>query len=165
MRIARPLLIQTVRFRFGTNSTKWLCKISVQDKRAEGPFTTTFYNEHHPSDDPTCKSRPIWRVQPNSCIVTPAPNVKLLGEHVAVEGWAWSDDGVKDVSISTDDGKNWTTANFERRTDFSWQRFRAELSLPLGHQTILARATSLDGRMQPLGEGRNHVHRVPIEVV
>ena len=51
---------------FGTNSTKWLSKLSVQNRRAPGPFTTILYNEKYPQDDPTCESRPIWKVQPNS---------------------------------------------------------------------------------------------------
>lgn len=149
---------------FGTNSTKWLSKLSVQDRRAPGPFTTTFYNEHYPPDDPTCESRPIWKVQPNSMIVTPAPDSNLPGPEVSVEGWAWSCDTLEDVSVSADEGETWVRAAMDSRTEFSWQRFRAKLKLSSGKHTILSRAKSSDGRMQPLGEGRNHVHRVSISV-
>jgi len=34
---------------YGTNMTKWLCRISLQTDRAQGPFTTTFYNEKDPN--------------------------------------------------------------------------------------------------------------------
>ena len=150
---------------FGTNSTKWLCKIEVQDRRAPGPFTTTFYNEHFPPDDPMNPSKPVYRVQPNSMIVRPEPDAKVPGPDVVVEGWAWSEDGVDAVDVSSDEGENWVAAEIEARTEFSWQRFRTKLKLSIGQHTILARARGKDGRVQPLGEGRNHVHRVSIEVV
>jgi DMSO/TMAO reductase YedYZ molybdopterin-dependent catalytic subunit len=44
---------------FGTNSTKWLCRLSVQPKRASGPFTTIFYNEVDPVDPKAQKMRPV----------------------------------------------------------------------------------------------------------
>ena len=150
---------------FGTNSTKWLSKLELQDKRAEGPFTTKFYNERNPPDDPTCECRPIWRVQPNSMIVTPLPDAQLPGPIVEIEGWAWSYGEVQDVSVSADEGESWVKADVESRSEFSWQKFKADLSLPRGPHTVLARATSPNGRKQPLGDGRNHVHRVNIEIV
>lgn len=149
---------------FGTNSTKWLSKLTVQDRRAPGHFTTTFYNERYPADDPTCESRPIWSVQPNSMIVTPIPESEITGVRVSVEGWAWSCEPLDDVSVSADEGKTWVKAEVDERTEFSWQRFKAQLDLPPGDHVVLSRASSSDGRMQPMGEGRNHVHRVPIRV-
>ncbi|KAF5005013.1 hypothetical protein FDECE_8538 [Fusarium decemcellulare] len=35
---------------FGTNMTKWLCRLTLQDKRASGPYITVFYNEIDPAD-------------------------------------------------------------------------------------------------------------------
>ena len=150
---------------FGTNSTKWLSKITVQDKRSPSHFTTTFYNEHNPPDDPDCASRPVWKAQPNSCIVRPAPKARVSGPNITVEGWAWSSDGVLDARISEDDGVTWTKAMVEPRIDFSWQRFSARVSLSKGKQQIIARATGADERTQPMEIGRNHVHRVAFEVV
>jgi hypothetical protein len=34
----------------GTNMTKWLCRLSLRANRAQGPFTTKFYNEQDPND-------------------------------------------------------------------------------------------------------------------
>lgn len=149
---------------FGTNSTKWLSKITVEDRRSPGPFTTTFYNEHHPPDDPACESRPVWKVQPNSLIVKPVPEESMQGPAVIVEGWAWSNDGVASVSVSGDDCETWIDATVQRRREFSWQGYRAVLDLQPGKHAIVARATGLDGRVQPLQIGRNHVHRVLCEV-
>ena len=150
---------------FGTNSTKWLSKLTVSDQRAPSPFTTTFYNEKHPPDDPTCESRPIWKVQPNSMIIRPVPDAKVSGPNVLVEGWAWSEDGVSCVDITDDEGENWVACDVEERTEFSWQKFHARLKLMSGSRTILAKATGKEERTQPLGEGRNHVHRVTVDVV
>lgn len=150
---------------FGTNSTKWLSKLTVQDRRAPSHFTTTFYNERYPADDPTCESRPIWSVQPNSMIVSPVPESEICGPKVSVEGWAWSCEPLNNVTVSADEGESWIKADVEERTDFSWVKFRAQIELSPGKYTILSRAKSADGRMQPLGEGRNHVHRVVISVI
>lgn len=148
---------------FGTNSTKWLCKLSVEDCRAPGPFTTTFYNESD-STNPMAATRPIWRVQPNSMIVHPAPKSEVAGPRVAVEGWAWSDDGIDKVSISADGGKMWTVSDVDVRQGHSWQRFKATLELDPGPYTLMARATSIDGVTQPLSNARNHAHSIHIMI-
>lgn len=150
---------------FGTNSTKWLSKLSVQDRRAPGIFTTKFYNEKYPPDDPTCEYKPIWKVQPNSMIVRPVPDTKVEGPSVTVEGWAWSADGVDRVDVSTDEGQTWHSSHLDSRTEYSWQKYQASLRLERGVHTVLAKATGNDGREQPLKIGRNHVHRVSFEVL
>lgn len=149
---------------FGTNSTKWLSKLSVQPERASGHFTTTFYNEKYPPDDPQCPYKPIWEVQPNSMITKPAPNAEMSGPLISVDGWAWSYDGIESVSVSADDGKSWIESVVDERADFSWQRFHINLKLSPGAYTLVARAVAKDGRSQPMKMGRNHVHRVRIDV-
>lgn len=150
---------------FGTNSTKWLSKLSVQDQRAPSIFTTKFYNEKYPPDDPTCAYKPIWKVQPNSMIVRPAPDSKVTGPDIIVEGWTWSADGVTKVEVSIDEGQSWQPSQIEPRTEYSWQKYRSQLTLDPGIYTVLAKATGHDGREQPLEIGRNHVHRVQFEVL
>lgn len=149
---------------FGTNAVKWLCKIDVRDCRAPGPFTTVFYNERFPPDEPECESRPVWGVQPNSMLTRPVPEEVLeAGKGFYVEGWAWSEDGVARVEVVVE-GDSSVDGVVELRKEFSWQRFRGVLELEPGDYVVLARAMGKDGRVQPLGEGRNHVHRVPITV-
>lgn len=72
---------------FATNSTKWLCRLSLQSQRAWGHFTTTFYNEKDPTD---LKGgmRPVWMVEPNSVIVSPESGGQVQGHRVEVSGWA-----------------------------------------------------------------------------
>ena len=149
---------------FGTNSTKWLCKLFVQEGRAPGPFSTNFYNETVVFSDGNEVVRPVWKVQVNSMIVKPGPDSVMEGPNVEVEGWAWSYDGVESVSISSDDGKSWNECEVDARKGYSWQKFRARLELEPGHYTLMARATSIEGTTQPLEKARNHVHRVSIRI-
>jgi len=146
---------------FGTNSVKWVSRIGVRERRAEGPFTTTFYNE------PDMKGgvRPVWRVQVNSMVVRPGPGEVVRGERVGVEGWAWDCESVAGVSVSVDGGESWEDAVVEERVGFSWQRFSVILELGIGRHEVIARATSQDGSVQPLSGSRNHCHSVEIEVI
>jgi DMSO/TMAO reductase YedYZ molybdopterin-dependent catalytic subunit len=148
---------------FGTNSTKWICRLSLQVQRAPSPFTTVWYNERDPTES-AGGMRPVWTVEPNSMITSPAPGAQLQGVRLKVRGWAWSADSIKDVSISANGGKSWVVADVAQRTDFSWQQFKAMLDLPDGMHQLMARATSLSGVEQPLSGRRNHVHTIAVEV-
>ncbi|KAI1613249.1 Oxidoreductase, molybdopterin-binding domain-containing protein [Exophiala viscosa] len=149
---------------FGTNSTKWLCKISLQSVRAPGPFTTVFYNEQDPTDPHGLRRRPVWQVEVNSIITCPAPDAVVLAPNVQIQGWAWSHDGVGSVEVSADQGGVCNDAHVGKQTDFSWQKFSVTLQLPVGDCNVTARATSSSGLQQPLRGRRNHVHTVHIVV-
>ena len=149
---------------FGTNMTKWLCRLSLQPDRAQRPFTTTFYNERDPTDS-NGRMRPVWRVEPNSMIVTPARDAQLEGPRIEVEGWAWSDDVISAVQVSTDGGVSWLDAIVEPRHEFSWQKFNTVVSLSSGLHQLVARATSSSGLQQPLSGRRNHAHTIKICVM
>jgi DMSO/TMAO reductase YedYZ molybdopterin-dependent catalytic subunit len=149
---------------FGTNSTKWLCRLSVQAERAPGPYTTTFYNERDLNDEDEEKTRPVWKVEINSMIVRPRPGERIEGLQISVEGWAWSDDGVKDVKVSPDGGITWQEASVEKRFQYGWQHFEMLLNLQFGQPSIVARATSISGHKQPLIGHRNHAHQVEVVV-
>lgn len=97
-------------------------------------------------------------------IVSPVSETEITGPTVSVEGWAWSCEPLESIHVSADEGESWIKADVDERTEFSWQKFRAQLELLPGQHTLLSRAQSSDGRMQPLREGRNHVHRVMITV-
>jgi DMSO/TMAO reductase YedYZ molybdopterin-dependent catalytic subunit len=149
---------------FGTNSTKWLCRISVQAVRAPGPFTTVFYNEQDPTDPHGLRRRPVWEVEVNSIITCPAPDAVVLAHRVEIQGWAWSHDGIGSVDISVDLGVTWNKTCLGKQTDLSWQRFSVTLQLPVGDCDIMARASSSRGLKQPLSGCRNHVHTVRVVV-
>lgn len=149
---------------FGTNSTKWLSKLTLQDHRATGPYTTRFYNEPDPNG-PGDATLPVWKVEPNSMITKPSPEAVVAGPNVSVEGWAWHNEPVKSVHVSLDGDHEWEDASVNERIDYSWQRFKIVLGLSAGRHTVVARATSQDRHLQPLSGRRNHCHSVSFLVV
>jgi DMSO/TMAO reductase YedYZ molybdopterin-dependent catalytic subunit len=154
---------------FGTNSTKWICRLSLQSHRAVGPFTTKFYNEVDPTDPEARRIRPVWTVEPNSMIVRPQPGEVLRGHQVQVWGRAWGCEEITQVDLSLDGGETWlpaTTVRVAPRQGFGWQLFQADTSIPQpGRYRLTARATDTTGLSQPLRGRRNHVHSIDIEVL
>ncbi|KAE8448999.1 hypothetical protein EG329_008587 [Mollisiaceae sp. DMI_Dod_QoI] len=148
---------------FGTNMTKWACRISLRGERASGPFTTTFYNEIDPESNEG-QMRPVWGVEPNSMIVSPAEGAKIRQGEVKAWGWAWSEDGIMDVEVGLHEATKFWKAELDPRKDFSWQRFEVSIILEPGSYCLAARATSTSGMQQPISGRRNHAHIVHFEV-
>jgi DMSO/TMAO reductase YedYZ molybdopterin-dependent catalytic subunit len=153
---------------YGTNSVKWLTRISLAAERAQGAFTTRWYNDPDPDADAprSAKTIPVWSVAPQSVIVAPAPGeTRTRDTQSEIWGWAWSDDGIARVDISTDGGATWSAAELEARADRGWQRFHT-LWRPMvaGPAALCARATARSGTMQPMSGRRNAIHRVDISI-
>lgn len=157
---------------YGTNSVKWLYRIEAAERRADGPFTTTFYNDQVDSPGVAPSRQPVWSVQPECVIVSPAADTVIrlseAPEPVTVWGWAWADAGVVRVEVSFDAGSSWSTARIEPRRDRSWQRFDIEWTPRLdgaeAETELWCRATDGEGRIQPLDSARSAVHRVPVRL-
>lgn len=146
---------------FGTNSTKWLCRLSLHTKRSQSHYTTTLYNELRPG---RTEKTPIWAVEPNSIIVSPQPNEQVQGASVTVRGWAWSCDGISKVEVKVNDG-SWTNAQLQPRKDFSWQEFVVNVELAPGRHVAFARATCRSGEVQPMTGRRNQVSTTDFDVL
>ena len=146
---------------YGTNSVKWLKRITLADRRADGPFTTALYND--PAEDGM--RRPVWAVMPESALVAPAPNTVLGTQKTVIWGWAWGALPIERVEVSSDGGASWREAKLEPRHQFSWQRF-ALIWRPQsrGPTTIMARAHDASGAMQPAAAARNAVHAVEVDI-
>ncbi|KAJ9656164.1 hypothetical protein H2198_005126 [Neophaeococcomyces mojaviensis] len=153
---------------YGTNSTKWLCRLSLQETRSKGPFTTIYYNELDPNDPEQQRKRPCWGVEPNSFLLTkPAEEGEVQGPNVSVAGRAWSALGIEKVSISVFEGKEWVekvVLPLKPRSEYEWQFFETTICLPRGRHQIMARATDLAGTTQPVEGRRNHAHQVEVAV-
>ncbi|EWG51792.1 hypothetical protein FVEG_16860 [Fusarium verticillioides 7600] len=149
---------------FGTNSTKWLCRLSLQKTRAPGPFAAVLYNEKDPADPEEVRMRPVWEVEVNSMITNPADSAVISAGLVTVEGWAWSHDGVTLVEVSQDEGHSWIRAKVDEKEDQAWQKFTAAVELESGVWKLIARATSESGMKQPLTGRRNHVHSITVTI-
>lgn len=153
---------------YGTNSVKWLTRLTLSDRRAESPFTTVWYND--PVIDerrlPTGRTSPVWSIAPQSVIASPAPGATVPCD-VRVSGWAWCDGGVEAVEVSTDAGATWSRAELEPVRGWEWRRFEFSCAgrLQPGTTAILAaRAIGRNGACQPDAGSRNAVHRVEVAV-
>ena len=113
---------------YGTNSVKWLTRLTLADTRAKGPFTTRWYNDavRDTPGQPTGATSPVWSIAPESVIVSPAPDSRIaVGEDVEICGWAWADGGVDTIDVSADSAPDWTPATLEPPAGQAWQRFTA----------------------------------------
>src|SRR5262245_27675962 len=150
---------------YGTNSVKWLWRLHLAEGRAEGPFTTVFYNDSLSEDDVASgfpARRPVWAIAPESIIVAPAPDaVVAAGEPIEIWGWAWSFRGIATVEISVDGGSSFTRATLEERRGWAWQRFSLTWR-PTARAEVFVSARSLEagGAGQPRDGARNAVHSV-----
>jgi DMSO/TMAO reductase YedYZ molybdopterin-dependent catalytic subunit len=156
---------------YGTNSVKWLTRLTLAAARAASPFTTRWYNDavRDASGQRTGAANPVWAIAPESVIVSPAPNQAVaLGETVEVWGWAWADGGISTVEVSVDgaDAAANIHTTVEPSSGRAWQRFATTWwpERP-GACELISRAQSSDGRAQPDTGARNAVHRVPVRIV
>ena len=154
---------------YGTNSVKWLRRMTLADRRAVSPFTTRWYNDpvFDAAGKPTSETTPVWAIAPESVIVAPAPNRKVvMSTMTEIWGWAWADGGIDRVEISADDGMNWDPANVEMPRGREWQRFSYRWS-PTRHGsvTLASLAIAKDGRRQPDKGSRNAIYRINVEAV
>jgi DMSO/TMAO reductase YedYZ molybdopterin-dependent catalytic subunit len=153
---------------YGTNSVKWLTRMTLAPSRATGPFTTRWYNDPmlDSTGHETGQTKPVWSIAPESLIVAPAPHETIdLGIKREIWGWAWADGGVRLVHVSTDGGVTWQVALLEPARGHEWQCF----SIPWmpdcsGRVVLAARAESIDGVQQPITGRRNAVYQVPVSV-
>lgn len=127
---------------YGTNSVKWLTRLSVLEEVPQGRFTTDLYVD--------AQGEPTWAVRVNSRIVSPAKGAHLACEEHEVWGWAWGEHPVTSVEFSSDEGATWSATHLEERHQDGWQRFhtRWRPEQP-GTHVLAARATDAASHIQP----------------
>jgi DMSO/TMAO reductase YedYZ molybdopterin-dependent catalytic subunit len=145
---------------YGTNSVKWLWRLTLADRRADGLFTTKYYND----DLRDGGRRPVWALAPEAVFVYPAPGDMVVGT-VELRGWAWGNAPIEHVAVSDDAGANWQPARVEPRHGRAWQAWSADWSpVHPGPYQLLCRATDAIGAVQPMCDARNAVHSVEVAV-
>jgi hypothetical protein len=91
---------------------------------------------------------------------------------IVVSGSAWSGKGpIVDITVSTDEGATWLPAEIEPGPGpWSASRWRCEIEVTPGRNTVMARATDVMGETQPIeppwnarGYANNMAHRVSFE--
>ena len=152
---------------YGTNSVKWITRMTLAEARASGPFTTRWYNDPVESNREfgSAGTVPVWAIAPQSVIVAPAPDATInASETIEIWGWAWADGGVSQVEISIDGG-DWRPAQLEPATGRAWQRFTLSwTAVNRGATTLASRAARASGECQPASGRRNAIYRVSVNV-
>jgi len=153
---------------YGTNSVKWLTRVTLAEARASGPFTTRWYNDlvHDECGSASGRTVPVWAIAPQSVIVAPAPDATVnASKATEIWGWAWADGGVGQVEISVDD-ESWQSAQLEPPAGRAWQRFTLSwMPSKRGTVTLASRATAASGECQPASGRRNAIYRVSVRVI
>lgn len=153
---------------YGTNSVKWLARIDLAATRADGPFTTRWYNDPVLNADgrDTGRTTPVWSIAPESVIVSPAPDAQIAaGESCEVWGWAWADGGVALVDCAFGADEPWGRAQLEPRNGRGWQKFSLRWTPQAkGPMQLRSRAVGFDGQKQPADGRRNAIYGVDVQV-
>lgn len=148
---------------FGTNSVKWLTRITLADRRPEGYFTTTLYNREVRHGD-RVEIEPVRALDVHAVIVDPAEGDALLAGTRTVRGWAWSACDVARVDWSADGGLTWAPADLRpQRERHAWQPFEFPWQAAPGAWELSCRAIDTQGRVQP-PTGRNRTHTLRVQV-
>jgi len=154
---------------YGTNSVKWLTRLTLAAARPDGPFTTRWYND--PVDGAAGgaaggTTKPVWSIAPQSILVEPASGAAIeLSRPTEIWGWAWADGGVGKVDVAIA-GAGWQAAALEPPNGRGWQRFTLSWTpAEPGPATLASRATSSSGEAQPQSGRRNAIYRVPVHVM
>ena len=154
---------------YGTNSVKWLTRITLVESRAPGPFTTRWYNDPvlDGAGRETGETTPVWSIAPESLIVSPIPNETIeLSAEREIWGWAWADGGVRSVHVRAGGAATWRPGELEPPRGREWQRFWMPWTPRQRGMVVLAsRAEAMGGLLQSISGRRNAVHDVPVNVI
>ena len=160
----------------GANCVKWLRKITVLSRPFEGFYMDQVYRVYQKGQDPKTGDV-VTGLKLKSVITQPVSGEKLAAGFVTVLGAAYGGEAqVKEVEVSTDNGRSWNTAEFiGPHEPFAWRQWQyvwpAEKK---GEFTLMARAVDSEGSRQPsdakwnvLGYGNNGVreHAVTVQIV
>lgn len=157
----------------GIASIKWLGSLEVSRGELTSPWNTQWYRmtgPDWPADSPPLTLNPVrsaWEL---------AAGARLPSRPVTLTGRSWSGAGpIARVSVSLDDGASWRPAVLDRRSQhgLGWTQWSVRCPrLRPGSRHLLARATDVAGRTQPLVAAVNSqgyffdaVVRHPVEVV
>ena len=153
---------------YGTNSVKWLTRLTARGPAREQPVHDALVQRSRPrrqrTTDRSGHAGVVDRAGIGDRVAGAGPGV-ARGEAIEIWGWAWADGGVSAVDVTADGDLSTLPATLEPATARSWQRFAARWRpARRGACELLSKAQSADGRVQPDTGARNAVHRVPVEI-
>ena len=134
----------------GNMWVKWLRRLEVGDMPWHHREETSKYTDLMENGK---ARRFTWEMDVKSVITNPSPQAPIThGKgHTVLSGLAWSGRGtVKRVDVSTDGGRNWTTARLDGPShDKALHRFYHEFDWDGGDLLLQSRAIDSDGNVQP----------------
>lgn len=143
---------------YGTYWVKHLNEINVVDNIFEGFWMKTAYRI--PDNDCNCvepgtapkATTPINRFTVRSFITNVTDGTRLKAGVTNLKGIAFDGgNGIKDVAVSADGGKTWETARLGKDLGkYSFREWRFPVKLSVGTHELKVRATSNDGKTQPM---------------
>jgi DMSO/TMAO reductase YedYZ molybdopterin-dependent catalytic subunit len=135
----------------GIASIKWLGSLEVSTTELTSPWNTKWYRmtgPGYPDDSPPLTLNPV-----RSAWELPWGAEIRRARHVEVTGRSWSGAGhIQRVDVSTDGGLSWSRAKgLPARPSAGWTQWGHVWHDPTpGPHELLARATDVAGRTQPL---------------
>jgi DMSO/TMAO reductase YedYZ molybdopterin-dependent catalytic subunit len=143
---------------YGTYWVKHLNEINVVDNIFEGFWMKTAYRI--PNNDCNCvepgtapkATIPINRFTVRSFITNVTDGTRLKAGVTNLKGIAFDGgNGIKDVAVSADGGKTWETARLGKDLGkYSFREWSFPVKLSEGTHELKVRATSNDGKTQPM---------------
>lgn len=159
---------------YGMTSVKWLQGISLLNKPHDGFHQKDYYVYVPEGETTSATPDRVSSMAVKSLITWPSRGMTLCIGANTIRGMAWSGEGpISKVEVSVDNGESWQRAWVNRSKSpyawqpwqFSWEAGRA------GHFLIRAKATDVNGRVQPAsaewnfrGFASNSIHAVPVTV-
>lgn len=142
---------------YGTYWVKHLNEITVIDTVFDNFWMKSAYripdNDCHCVEPGTAPKAtiPINRFDVRSFITSVADGAKVKAGELTLKGIAFDGgSGIKEVAISTDDGKTWTPAKLGQDLGkYSFREWQLPVKLAAGAHVLKARATSNKGETQP----------------
>ncbi len=144
---------------YGTYWVKHLSEITVIDSVFDGFWMKGAYRI--PDNDCNCTEPgtppkttiPIGRLTVRSFITSVGNDAKVAaGQPIVLKGIAFDGGtGIKEVAVSTDDGKSWTPAKLGQDLGkYSFREWQLPVTLAAGPHELKVRATSNGGQTQPM---------------
>jgi DMSO/TMAO reductase YedYZ molybdopterin-dependent catalytic subunit len=142
---------------YGTYWVKHLNEITVIDRVFDNFWMKSAYripdNDCHCVEPGTAPKAtvPINRFDVRSFITSVADGTKVKAGELTLKGIAFDGgSGIKEVAVSTDDGKTWTPAKLGQDLGkYSFREWQLPVKLAAGAHVLKARATSNKGETQP----------------
>jgi DMSO/TMAO reductase YedYZ molybdopterin-dependent catalytic subunit len=143
---------------YGTYWVKHINEITIVDNVFDGFWMKTAYripdNDCHCVEPGTAPKAtiPINRFNVRSFITNIADGAKVKVGSTALKGIAFNGgSGIKDVAVSTDGGKTWQQAKLGKDLGkYSFREWSLPVKLAAGAHELKVRATSNDGKTQPM---------------